>query len=82
MIEKLQKPLTFDQEQNYAIVARDGEKFYVASLDLINSDPGAELLEMGARPLLQWALEANYPLRKFVKLQKYLVERFIGSAML
>lgn len=79
MIEKLNPPLKFDEEQKYAIVARDGEKFFVASLDLLNSDPTAELLELGARPLLQWALEVNYPLRKFVKLQKYLVQRFIGG---
>jgi hypothetical protein len=79
VIEKLQTPLKFDNEQAYAIVARDGEKFFVASMDLINSDPSTELLEMGARPLLQWALEINYPLRKFVKLQKYLTQRFIGG---
>jgi hypothetical protein len=37
-----------------------------------------ELVEMGSRSLLQWALETNYPLRKFVKLQKLLVEKYFG----
>ena len=76
MIEKIQKPIKFDKEQNFLVVARDGEKFYVANESILQEDPNMELLEMGARTLLQWALEVNYPLRKFIKLQKLLVEKY------
>lgn len=77
MIEKVQPPITFDKSHNVAVVARDGEKFYVAPLDLI--DPNADLIEMGARPLLQWALEVKYPLNLFVKVQRTLSEKFLGG---
>lgn len=78
MIERLQKPVKFDTSQNFLIVARDGEKFYVAKEDVVAEDPDMELIEMGARPLLNWAIEAEYPLRKFVRLQKFLVEKYLG----
>lgn len=76
MIEKIQKPIKFDKEQNFLVVARDGEKFYVTNEDVLKDDPNMELVEMGTRSLLQWALEVNYPLRKFIKLQKLLVEKY------
>jgi hypothetical protein len=76
MIEKIQKPIKFDSEQNFLVVARDGEKFYVASESVLKEDPNMELIEMGARSLLQWALEVNYPIRKFIRLQKLLVEKY------
>lgn len=78
MIERLQKPLKFDNDCRFLIVARDGEKFYVAKEDVVAEDPNMELVEMGARPLLNWAIEADYPLRKFVRLQRFLVEKFLG----
>jgi hypothetical protein len=76
MIEKIEKPVRFDKEQSFLIIARDGEKFYVANESVVQEDPTMDLIEMGARSLLQWALEVNYPLRKFIKLQKLLVEKY------
>lgn len=76
MIEKIAKPLRFDKDSPWLVVARDGEKFFVASESLVLEDTTADLVELGARPLLQWALEVDYPLRKFIKLQKLLCERF------
>jgi len=61
------------------VVARDGEKFYVAKASNISEDDSIELVDFKSKPLLQWALEFDYPLRKFVKLQKTLVEKFFGS---
>ena len=79
MIEKLQKPIRFDREVGWLIVARDGEKFYVAKEDKISESDSIDLLDMKSKSLLQWALEFDYPLRKFVKLQKTLVQKFFGS---
>lgn len=78
MIEKISKPIRFDKEIPWLVVAHDGEKFYVAKEDVIAEDPDAGLVELGSRSLLQWAMEYNYPIRKFVKLQKLLVEKYFG----
>ncbi len=78
MIEKLSKPIRFDQNQNWLIVARDGEKFYVAQESTISSNPNAELIDWSPKNLLQWATEVNYPIAKFVRLQKVLVEKYFG----
>lgn len=78
MIERLSKPIRFDKDVPWLVVAKDGEKFYVAKEDIISEDPDLELVEMGSRSLLQWAMEYNYPLRKFVKLQKILVDKYFG----
>ena len=78
MIEKISKPVRFDKEVPWLIVARDGEKFFVAKEDIIAEDPTMELIEMGSRSLLQWAMEYQYPLRKFVRLQKLLVEKYFN----
>ena len=79
MIEKLQKPIRFDKDVEWLVVARDGEKFYVSKASNISGDDSVELVDIKSKPLLQWALEFDYPLRKFVKLQKTLVEKFFGS---
>lgn len=79
MIEKLQKPIRFDKEVEWLVVARDGEKFFVAKESNISEDDSLDLLDMKSKSLLQWALEFDYPLRKFVKLQKTLVQKFFGS---
>ena len=78
MIEKIAKPIKFDKEYDFLVVAKDGEKFFVANGQAIREDPDVELIEMGARSLLQWALEVNYPIRKFIKLQKLLTEKYLG----
>ena len=78
MIEKLRKPIKFDKELPWLVVARDGEKFFVAKEDLLQADPELDLFEMNARNLLQWAMEYNYPIAKFVKLQKLLVEKYFS----
>jgi hypothetical protein len=78
MIEKISKPIRFDKEIPWLVVAHDGEKFYVAKEDVIAEDPDSGLVELGSRSLLQWAMEYNYPIRKFVKLQKLLVEKYFG----
>jgi hypothetical protein len=76
MIERISKPIRFDKDVPWLVVARDGEKFFVAKEDIIAEDPAMELIEMGSRSLLQWAMEYDYPLRKFVKLQKILVKKY------
>lgn len=78
MIEKLSKPIRFDKDQDWLVVARDGEKFYVAQESVISSKPGAELIDWSPKNLLQWATESNYPIAKFVRLQKVLVEKYFG----
>jgi hypothetical protein len=78
MIEKINKPIRFEKDTPWLVVARDGEKFFVANEETLREDPDMDLVEMGARTLLQWALEVNYPLRKFIKLQKLLVEKYFG----
>ncbi len=78
MIEKLSKPIRFDKEQNWLVVARDGEKFYVAQESKVAAQPEAELIDWLPKNLLQWATEVNYPIAKFVRLQKVLVEKFFG----
>jgi hypothetical protein len=76
MIEKLTRPIRFDKDVDVLVVARDGEKFYVsdseASLDL-------PLTEMKPRPLLEWAMISNYPIRKFVRAQRVLSAKFFGA---
>jgi hypothetical protein len=76
MIEKIQKPIRFDKDVEVLVVARDGEKFYVsdrdASLDL-------SLEDMRIRPLLEWAMITNYPIRKFVKAQRVMSAKFLGT---
>ncbi len=76
MIEKLQKPIRFDKDVDVLVVARDGEKFFVS-----DSDPGLDLslTEMKIRPLLEWAMIVNYPIRKFVKAQRVLSAKFFGT---
>jgi hypothetical protein len=78
MIERIAKPIRFDKDVPWLVVARDGEKFFVAQESVLMEDPDMELIEMGSRSLLQWAMEYNYPLRKFVKLQRVLVEKYFG----
>lgn len=78
MIEKINKPIRFDKDHPFLVVARDGEKFFVANESVLMEDPNVSLVEMGARTLLQWAIEVNYPLRKFVRLQKLLTEKYFG----
>ena len=78
MIERIAKPVRFDRDVPWLVVAHDGEKFFVAKEEVILEGPQMELIEMGSRSLLQWAMEYNYPLRKFVKLQRLLVEKYFG----
>lgn len=76
MIEKLQKPIRFDKDVDVLVVARDGEKFYVS-----DTDPSLDLSldDMRIRPLLEWAMVVNYPIRKFVRAQRVLSAKFYGT---
>lgn len=76
MIEKLQKPIRFDKDVDVLVVARDGEKFYVSG-----TDPSLDLSleDMRIRPLLEWAMVVNYPIRKFVRAQRVLSAKFYGT---
>jgi len=76
MIEKLHKPIRFDKDVDVLVVARDGEKFFVSG-----SDPSLDLplTEMKIRPLLEWAVIVNYPIRKFVRAQRVLSAKFLGT---
>ena len=73
MIEKLQKPVRFDKDVDVLVVARDGEKFYVS-----DTDPSLDLSleDMKIKPLLEWAMVVNYPIRKFVRAQRVLSAKF------
>jgi len=79
MIERITKPIRFDKDVPWLVVAHDGEKFFVAKEDVIAEVPQMELIEMGSRSLLQWAMEYDYPLRKFVKLQRLLIDKYFGA---
>jgi hypothetical protein len=76
MIEKLPKPIRFDKDTDFLVVARDGEKFYVS-----NFDPSLDLplSEMKPKTLLEWAMVTNYPLRKFVRAQRIISAKFFGT---
>ena len=76
MIEKLQKPILFDKEVDVLVVARDGEKFFVSGKD---SSLDLPLSEMKIRSLLEWAMITNYPIRKFVRAQRVLSAKFLGT---
>lgn len=81
MIQKLLHPIKFDKDLEWVVIARDGEKFYVAKESDVkdfNSLDG-ELLDIVSTPLLQWAIIVNYPLKKFVRLQKMLTQRFLDE---
>lgn len=80
----LERPVKFDKLYPWVIVARDGEQFYVCkedeyedSKDLFNSEI-FDLLSF--KSFLQWAIEVDYGVRKFVKIQKKLVgDYFLDS---
>jgi hypothetical protein len=76
MIEKLSQPIRFDKDTDFLVVARDGEKFFVS-----NTDPSLDLplTEMKPKTLLEWALITNYPIRKFVRAQRVLSAKFVGT---
>ena len=81
MIQKLHTPIKFDDDLDWLIIARDGEKFFVAkSEDVKDYDSiDNDLLDIISTSLLTWAITVSYPLKKFVRLQKMLSEKFIGS---
>jgi hypothetical protein len=76
MIEKLNKPIRFDTQTDFLVVARDGEKFFVS-----DQDPSLDLplSDMKMRTLLEWAIVTNYPLKKFVRAQRVLSAKFYGT---
>lgn len=76
MIEKLNKPIRFDTQTDFLVVARDGEKFYVS-----DQDPALDLplSDMKMRTLLEWAIVTNYPLKKFIRAQRVLSAKFYGT---
>lgn len=76
MIEKLPRPIRFDKDVDVLVVARDGEKFFVASEGESSLDQ--PLSEMKIRSLLEWAISVNYPLRKFVRSQRVLSAKFFS----
>ena len=78
-MQKLTKPIIFDKLYEVVVLARDGEKFFVCSSDeLLEYDELSEamLAQMPLKSLLQWAVENDYPIKKFVKLQKLLMEEY------
>ena len=79
-MQLLPKPVKFDKLHPWLIVARDGEQFYVCkeedyleSKDVFSSDI-FDLISF--KSFLQWAIEANYTVRNFVKVQKKLVQDY------
>jgi hypothetical protein len=78
MIEKVLKPIRFDKDVDVLVVARDGEKFYVADSNTVLTEIDKPLVEMKPKPLLEWAMLNNYPLTKFVRAQRVLSAKFFG----
>lgn len=78
MMERLPRPLKFDNTLDWFIVARDGERFYIAPGSKIREDPNMPMDQIGPKTLLEWAMEINYPIAKFVRLQKVLVDKYFG----
>ena len=79
MIEKLPKPILFDKDIDVLVIARDGEKFYVVDSDIATTGLDRPLSDMKPRTLLEWAMISNYPITKFVKAQRVLSAKFVGS---
>jgi len=77
-MERLPKPLKFSNDTDWFIVARDGERFYIAPGDKLRENPLASMEDLGPKTLLEWAMETDYPIAKFVRLQKVLVEKYFG----
>jgi hypothetical protein len=81
MVQKLLNPIKFDKDSEWVVVARDGERFYVAKESDIKDFEAldGELLDIVTTPLLQWAILIDYPIKKFVRLQKMLTQRFLDE---
>lgn len=80
-MQKLTKPLIFDKLYEDVILARDGEKFYVCSAEeLLEYEEVSEVMldKLPLKSLLHWAIENDYPIKKFVKLQKFLTEKYFA----
>ena len=68
MYQKLPKPIIFDKEEDFVICGFDGEEFFV-------SPKGSENLVKDPLNFLEWAMDRDYPLRKFVSIQKSLIRQ-------
>lgn len=79
MVEKLAKPILFDKEVDWLVVARDGEKFYVARKEDLATGIDKPLTDLKPKTLLEWAMLYNYSLSKFVRVQRVLVAKFFGT---
>lgn len=83
-MQLLQKPVKFDSVHPWVIVARDGEKFYVCREDEYQDTKelfSSEIFDLiSFKSLLQWAIEVDYGVRKFVKLQKKLITEYFLDA--
>lgn len=79
MIERVSKPILFDKEAGVLVVARDGEKFYVAEEHVVGTGIEKPLKDLGMKTLLEWAMLKNYPLNKFVRAQRVLSAKFLGT---
>lgn len=79
MVEKLSKPILFDKDVDWLVVARDGEKFYVARKQDLESGVDKSLSDLKPKTLLEWAMLSNYPLNKFVRTQRVLTAKFFGT---
>lgn len=74
MIQKLSKPILFDEGVDSVIIARDGEKFYVCKKG--DEDEVDDQNLGGLTDLLSWAILNNYPISKFVSAQRKLSAKF------
>jgi hypothetical protein len=79
-MQLLPKPIKFDKLFPWVIVARDGEQFYVCKEEefLDNKDVfSSDVFDLVSfKSFLQWAIEVNYTVRSFVKVQKKLVDDY------
>jgi len=79
MIERIPKPILFDKDVEWLVVARDGEKFYVARKEDLATGIEKSLTDLKPKTLLEWAMLYDYPLRKFVRAQRVLTAKFFGT---
>lgn len=68
MYNKLLRPIIFDKEYDFVIVGHEGERFYVAPR-------GSEDQVEDPLDLLEWSLDRDYPLKKFIQVQKALIRK-------
>lgn len=79
-MQLLPKAVKFDKLHDWVIVARDGEQFYVCKEEEYQENKEAFASDvfdlLSFKSFLQWAIESNYTVRNFVRVQKKLIQDY------